>query len=60
MREWQHFRARAELCLEMARQMSDRSIARDLRAAAERLKEEADLMEKHDSPPSRQPGRQEG
>jgi hypothetical protein len=45
MRDAQYLRAQAELCLEMAHQMSDAKAADNLRAEAARYHAEAETME---------------
>ena len=45
MRDARYLRAQAELCLEMARQMSDPGASEDLRAEAARFQAEADEIE---------------
>jgi hypothetical protein len=45
MRDARYLRAQAELCLEMARQVSDRAIADNLRAEAARHHAEATEIE---------------
>jgi hypothetical protein len=45
MRDAPYLRAQAELCLEMARQMSDQAISDNLRAEAARYQAEADELE---------------
>jgi hypothetical protein len=45
MRDARYLRAQAELCLEMARQVSDRAAAESLRAEAARYHAEATAME---------------
>jgi len=47
MRDAPYLRAQAELCLEMARQMSDQKTSKNLRAAAARYHAEADGLETH-------------
>ena len=48
MRDAAYLRAQAELCLDMARQISDRSIAENLRAEAARYQAEAAAIETRD------------
>jgi len=45
MRDARYLRAQAELCLEMARQMSDRALAENLRGEAARYHAEANEIE---------------
>jgi hypothetical protein len=45
MRDARYLRAQAELCLEMARQMSDQAVAENLRAEAARYHAEANEIE---------------
>lgn len=45
MRDAPYLRAQAELCLEMAHQMSDLTTSKNLRAAAARYHAEADELE---------------
>ena len=52
MRDARYLRAQAELCLEIARQMSDETTADNLRAEAARHHAEADEIEFFDQPPT--------
>ena len=45
MRDANYLRAQAELCLEIARQISDHATAEDLRAEAARYQDEAAAVE---------------
>jgi hypothetical protein len=45
MRDANYLHAQAELCLEIARQISDQATAEDLRAEASRYQAEADAIE---------------
>jgi hypothetical protein len=49
MRDARYLRAQAELCLEMAWQISDRVASEKLRADAARYQAEAAAMENYDS-----------
>ena len=52
MRDARYLRAQAEFCLEMARQMSDRKSADNLKAEAARHHAEAAAIEAGEQPPS--------
>ena len=52
MRDANYLRAEAELCLEIARQISDHEAAENLRAEAARYQAEAAAMERADRPES--------
>jgi len=45
MRDAQHLRAQAELCLEIARHLADRASAEEMRAEASRYQQEAAELE---------------
>jgi hypothetical protein len=52
MRDARYLRAQAELCLKIARQMSDETTADNLRAEAARHHAEATEIESVDQPPA--------
>lgn len=52
MRDAKYLRSQAELCLEMARQLSDETTADNLRAEAARYHAEAAENESFDQPPT--------
>ena len=52
MRDARYLRAQAELCLRIARQMSDETTADNLRAEAARHHAEADEIKSFDQPPT--------
>ena len=51
MRDARYLRAQADFCLQMARQMSDRKTADNLKAEAARYQTEALALEEGETPP---------
>ena len=54
MRDAKYLRAQAELCLQIARQISDRKAAENLRAEAAQYKAEAEPLDGVPQPPELQ------